>query len=127
MAQTYHTTILVTDIPKSKMFYDGMFRILGWKEIYDDEQAKAYTDEQFSVWIMPAKQVEPVRGYDAPGVDHLAFHVDRQEQVDEIHHWLVSVGAGVDRQPQRYPDYGETYYSVFFFDPDGTRLEVAFA
>ena len=88
---------------------------------------KAYSDDHFSVWIMPAKQDRPVRGYDAPGVDHLAFHVDRQEQVDQAHDWLVSVSARVDRRPQRYPDYGETYYSIFFFDPDGTRLEVVFA
>src|SRR5947209_6831874 len=122
MPQIYHTTILVSDINRSKPFYDGMFRLLGWREIAEGEQFKAYSDDHFSVWIMPAKQSEPLRGYDAPGVDHLAFHVERQEQVDQVYDWVLKSNARVDREPQKYPDYGTTYYSVFFFDPDGTRL-----
>ena len=37
--------------------------------------------------------------------------------------WLVSVNAEIESEPQEYA-YQPGYYAVFFYDPDGLKLEI---
>ncbi len=43
--------------------------------------------------------------------------------VDERHHWLLGAGAEIETPPQEYA-YSPGYYAVFFYDPDGLKLEI---
>jgi catechol 2,3-dioxygenase-like lactoylglutathione lyase family enzyme len=43
--------------------------------------------------------------------------------VDERHEWLVSTGAEIETPPGEYA-YLPGYYAVFFYDPDGIKLEI---
>jgi hypothetical protein len=43
--------------------------------------------------------------------------------VDERADWLGSVGAEIESEPQEYT-YSPGYYAMFFFDPDGMKLEI---
>ncbi len=124
MSYAYHTTVAVSDLEKSKAFYDGMFEQLEWESIFEDEGAQAWSDGKFDYWIVPAEINEPTRHNDGVGFNHLAFRVDSKEKVDHFFAWLNSVSAKIDSEPKAYPQYNNTYYAVFFFDPDGTRLEV---
>ena len=126
MSHAYHITDAVSDIERGKQFYHGMFRLLGWTLKYEDSGALAYSDGRFDFWIVPAESKEPNRGGDGTGFTHLAFRVENRENVDEFHRWLQTQEAHVDIEPKAYPQYSENYYAVFFFDADGTRLEVVF-
>ena len=43
--------------------------------------------------------------------------------VDERAEWLRDNGAELESEPQEYT-YIPGYYAVFFYDPDGLKLEI---
>jgi len=59
----------------------------------------------------------------AVGIHHVAFAAPSREAVDERAAWLRDTGAEIESGPQDY-DYSPGYYAVFFYDPDGLKLEV---
>lgn len=125
MSFAYHVTVGVSSLAQSKTFYDGMFSQLGWAVHHEDDESKAYASGDFNYWIIPAETSEPNRQNDGVGYNHLAIQVESKEAVDQLSEWLHSIDATIDIEPKAYHDYSENYYAVFFFDPDGTRLEVA--
>ena len=46
-----------------------------------------------------------------------------REAVDERAAWLRERGAVIESGPEEY-DYTPGYYAVFFYDPDGIKLEI---
>ena len=71
------------------------------------------------------RQAQSEGGVDryAPGLHHLAFGVPSRAVVDERAEWLRSAGAELESEPQEYT-YMPGYYAVFFYDPDGIKLEI---
>jgi len=59
----------------------------------------------------------------AVGIHHLAFAAADRDAVDERAAWLRERGAEIESDPAEY-DYGPGYYAVFFYDPDGLKLEI---
>ncbi len=47
----------------------------------------------------------------------------RGAAVDERADWLVERGAEIESGPEEYA-YQPGYYAVFFYDPDGIKLEI---
>jgi catechol 2,3-dioxygenase-like lactoylglutathione lyase family enzyme len=124
MSHAYHLTNAVSDISKSKRFYHSLFDQLKWTVKHEDDESAAYSDGQFDFWIVPAENGEGTPGDAGRGYNHLAIRVDTRDEVEGIYQWLLGSGARIDIPPTAYPQYSERYYAVFFFDPDGARLEV---
>lgn len=59
----------------------------------------------------------------AVGVHHVAFGVTSRAVVDERARWLIDHGASIESGPCEY-QYTPGYYAVFFYDPDGIKLEL---
>jgi glyoxylase I family protein len=59
----------------------------------------------------------------AVGIHHVAFVALSRDQVDERAAWLHDRGAEIESDPREY-DYTPHYYAVFFYDPDGIKLEI---
>ena len=57
------------------------------------------------------------------GLHHLALEAVSRSVVDERHEWLASTGATIESPPSEY-SYIPGYYAVFFYDPDGIKLEI---
>ncbi len=55
-------------------------------------------------------------------IDHFALAVESEERLMEIRDRLVAVGAS----PGEVTQFGPALLSVFFRDPDGAELEVAY-
>lgn len=53
----------------------------------------------------------------------LAFRRPDSEAVDERAEWLRERGAEIESDPAEY-DYGPGCCAVFFYDPDGLKLEI---
>jgi glyoxylase I family protein len=54
---------------------------------------------------------------------HLAFAAPGRAAVDEAARWLAGRGVAIEGGPgERH--YTPGYYAVFFYDPDGIKLEV---
>ena len=45
--------------------------------------------------------------------------------MDERAAWLQAQGAEIESGPEEY-DYREGYYALFFYDPDGFKLELMY-
>jgi glyoxylase I family protein len=58
------------------------------------------------------------------GVEHLAVFVDRRNEVDETYERCVELGVRIHHPPEEDNDE-PGYWALFFFDPDGFRIEVA--
>ena len=65
------------------------------------------------------------RAYDrySVGLHHLALEAMSRAVVDERAEWLRASGAELESEPQEY-SYMPGYYAVFFYDPDGMKLEI---
>jgi glyoxylase I family protein len=127
----HHVDLVVTDLERSLAFYR---ELLGWTESGDiaGEQGERV------VYIWPPNR--PAEGslglrekrsdahgvpYDryAVGVHHLAFGAASRAEVDDRFRWLERRGAAIESEPKEY-DYLPGYYAVFFYDPDGIKLEL---
>jgi catechol 2,3-dioxygenase-like lactoylglutathione lyase family enzyme len=57
------------------------------------------------------------------GMEHLAVFVDSRDEVDQTYERCLELGAEIHFPPQEDRDE-PGYWAVFFFDPDGFRIEV---
>ncbi len=81
-----------------------------------------------SIGIMRAQGAGVDRVHDrySPGLHHVAWQAASRADVDALHAVLTRIGAKVLDGPALYPEYGSTYYAVFFADPDGLKLEYVY-
>jgi catechol 2,3-dioxygenase-like lactoylglutathione lyase family enzyme len=72
-------------------------------------------------------EIRPADGgahrYYEVGIEHLAFKVERRDEVDDAYARCVSSGAEIHFPPEEDRDE-EGYYAFFAFDPDGIGVEV---
>jgi len=78
-----------------------------------------------SIGILDARGPNADRAHDryTIGLHHLAWTAESRADVDALYQHLLTIGAQVLYAPTEYPEYGPTYYAVFFSDPDGLKLE----
>jgi catechol 2,3-dioxygenase-like lactoylglutathione lyase family enzyme len=60
----------------------------------------------------------------APGFHHLAFNVERREQVDAIHALVRDLGAEILDGPGEFPFGPGGYYALYFLGPDRLKFEI---
>ena len=65
----------------------------------------------------------PVDRY-RPGLHYLSLEVGSRQEVDAVHQELVAMGAEVLDPPTDYPHYRETFYALFFNDPNDIKPEI---
>ena len=57
------------------------------------------------------------------GVHHICFYAASRDVVDDRFRCLRERGAVIESEPREYA-YTPGYYAVFFYDPDGIKLEI---
>lgn len=140
-----HIDLSVSDPDRAIPFYDAFFRALGFRRFESAEPDFVGSNPRRAAWfirypgspalfgveVRPAAGVSRAREIDryAPGTHHMAFHAESREAVDAIYAALRDAGGTVLDPPKDYggqPAYGDSYYAVFFADPDGAKLEVVY-
>ena len=120
-----HVYLTVSDLLRSKRFYDGVMKVLGYAQVESaigGDPHVHYYNRQFGFSLRPARAQATHDPY-APGLHHFCFRVHDERAVDRAAAELVA--AGVDATAaRRYPEYAPDYYATFFADPDGVRLEI---
>lgn len=124
----HHVDLVVSSIERSLPFYRELLGPLGWHGISEAEGERGET-----IWYLLGygtqiglREATSTAGeYDryAPGLHHLAFEAVSRGAVDERADWLRATGAVIESEPREYT-YTPGYYAVFFFDPDGMKLEI---
>ena len=122
-----HIKLSVTDFAKSQCFYRELFDQLGYTPIANSELSVAWvTPNGLGIWIAPVEVTDYPYRHGAAGLHHLCVKATSTEQVDAIHSFIVAKDMVILASPKRYPEYTADYYAVFFADPDGLKLEVAY-
>jgi catechol 2,3-dioxygenase-like lactoylglutathione lyase family enzyme len=132
MSPIDHLDIVVTSLQRSLAFYRGLLEPLGYVRVSEIEGERGervvYIGRQGgmgSVSLREAQSDAHAVPYDRYGVGlhHLAFAAPSREVVDERAAWLRAEGATIESGPEEY-GYTPGYYAVFFYDPDGIKLEL---
>ena len=123
----HHVDLVVSSIERSLPFYRDLLGPLGWYRVGEVEGERGET-----IWYVsgPAtslglREAQIEGDYDRYriGLHHLAFEAASRAFVDERAEWVRAQGAQIESEPQDYA-YIPGYYAVFFYDPDGIKLEI---
>jgi catechol 2,3-dioxygenase-like lactoylglutathione lyase family enzyme len=128
-----HVDLVVASLERSLPFYRGLLAPLGWTGLREVRGERGETICYLSVagagvaaLGLREKQSD---AHDTPydryaiGVHHVCFDAPSRELVDERARWLAEQGATIESGPREY-GYSPGYYAVFFYDPDGIKLEL---
>jgi glyoxylase I family protein len=127
VAGVHHVDLVVSSIERSLPFYRDLLAPLGYHRITEVEGERGET-----IWYLGGAEValglreaQSEGGHDRyrVGVHHVAFVAWSRGLVDERADWLAERGAEIESEPQEY-GYVPGYYAVFFYDPDGIKLEI---
>jgi catechol 2,3-dioxygenase-like lactoylglutathione lyase family enzyme len=130
-----HLDLVVTDLERSLEFYRGLLGPLGYvrEGVIAGERGERviYLNRVGGGGSLSLRQRQsPAHAvpYDryAVGIHHIAFAAASRTAVDERARWLGERGAMIESGPGEY-DYTPGYYAVFFYDPDGIKLEIVHA
>ena len=125
----HHVDLVVLSIERSLTFYRELLAPLGFHRIGEVEGERGET-----IWYLSgpgssiglreaqSEREQPLDRYEV-GLHHLALEASSRAAVDERASWLRSHGAEIESGPEEY-GYSPGYYAVFFFDPDGIKLEI---
>ena len=122
-----HIGINVPDLEVAKSYYDVMMPFLGYVPFFATDEQFSYRPEgdkpgtRIFFYLAPQKS-EYVRKH--VGLEHLAFRARTRRQVDEAHGKAQELGGRILFSPRLFPQYHETYYASFWFDPHGFLLEI---
>ena len=125
----HHVDLVVSSILRSLPFYRELLEPLGWHRVGEVEGERGET-----IWYIsgPGSSLglrEAQADTDGPfdryriGVHHVAFEAPSRFEVDERADWLLARGVAIESGPEEY-SYMPGYYAVFFYDPDGIKLEI---
>lgn len=127
-----HLDLAVADLGRSLAFYRGLLAPLGYvrESNITGERGERVTylgraGGGGSIGLRERQSDAHTAPYDRYeiGVHHLAFAAPSRALVDERARWLAEHGTTIESGPEEY-DYAPGYYAVFFYDPDGIKLEV---
>ncbi len=125
----HHVDLVVSSIERSLPFYRDLLAPLGYHRISEVEGERGETiwyliGPGTSIGLRQAQSESP-ESYDRyrVGLHHLALDASSRAAVDERAEWLRARGAEIESGPEEY-GYAEGYYAVFFYDPDGIKLEI---
>ena len=120
-----HISVAVSDLARSKRFYDAALGALGAEPVAASESACSYAldgIDDFSIHAVSLGQElpPPARQY------HFAFAAANRGAVERFYRAAVEAGGIGDGPPGLRPQYHPGYYAAFVLDPDGHRIEAVF-
>ena len=129
-----HVSITVSDLSKAMEFLGPLLRFLGYTVgsiIHDPRSNHDLTvnlngrnGTAFNVWqAEPGLARHPFEVYE-PGLHHVAFNVERHDQVDEVYRLVGELGGEILDGPGEFPFGLGGYYAVYFRGPDRLKFEV---
>jgi catechol 2,3-dioxygenase-like lactoylglutathione lyase family enzyme len=116
-----HIDLVVSSLERSLPFYKEL--LSAWGKVYDHTIEGERGEEVHYIGLAESQTEGDFDRYGL-GVHHVCFSATSREQVDERAGWLREQ-AEIESGPEEY-DYVEGYYAVFFYDPDGLKLEIAY-
>jgi lactoylglutathione lyase len=122
--QTGHIGLNVTSLERSKKFYQDVFGFSVVAESNAEGKKFVFLGLDGNLVLTLWEQSEGEFATSRPGLHHLSFQVESMEQVKEYEDKLKAIGAKFAYEGVVPHQEGSQSGGVFFFDPDGIRLEI---
>jgi glyoxylase I family protein len=124
----HHVDLVVSSIERSLPFYSGLLGPLGFHTVSEVEGERGETiwylgGPGTSVGLREAQSESDRFDRYRVGLHHVAFEAGSRSEVDERADWLRAQDVELESEPQEFT-YLPGYYAVFFYDPDGLKLEI---
>lgn len=114
-----HITVAVSDLTKSRLFYERALTPLGYTLSFGKENMFWAFDigNGCLFEIQQADSASPLTCI------HVAFRAKNRADVDAFYQSALAAGARDNGAPGPRPDYAPDYYACFILDPDGYNIE----
>ena len=112
-----HVTIGVSDVERSKAFYDAALLPLGIERLYAEGATFAGYGISPRAFFWIGHRDTPQTGV------HVAFTAQSRAIVDQFHEAALAAGGQDNGQPGIRSHYHPDYYGAFVLDPDGHNIE----
>ena len=124
----HHVDLVVSSIERSLPFYQGLLGPLGFYQVTEVEGERGETIWYLSgpgtaIGLREAQSESQEYDRYRIGLHHIAFEAESRAEIDERAAWLATQDVEIESEPQEYT-YMPGYYAVFFYDPDGIKLEI---
>ncbi|MDG5472791.1 VOC family protein [Jeotgalibacillus sp. ET6] len=122
----HHLEIYVSDLKQSHKYWSWLLGSLGWSPYQKWEKGFSYKCSEAYLVFVEAEEDFKEAGYHRKriGLNHLAFHAQSKEHVDEL-------AAEMKRRKERvlyesqYPFVGgPAHYALYGEDPDRIKVEI---
>ncbi len=122
----HHVEIYVSDLENSRLFWSWLLEKLGYVLFQEWREGFSYLlEDTYLVFVQTEEKYRDVPFHRCrTGLNHLAFHVQDQQEVDVFSRLLKEKQIPIlyeDRHPHAG---GEDSYIVFFEDPDRIKVEL---
>jgi glyoxylase I family protein len=130
-----HVSVTVSNLAEAMKFFTPFLKFLGYQigDVIQDPNGQRLT-----VNVLPGPRSVAVNIWEAKpelakhrfevyevGLHHLAFLVEKREQIDQVHDLVISLGAEILDGPAEFPYDGPNgWYAVYFLGPDRMKFEV---
>jgi catechol 2,3-dioxygenase-like lactoylglutathione lyase family enzyme len=116
-----HVCLEVSDMNRSRTFYDGVLKHLGFRIWAEGTDYVGYgTNERPHFWLNLSDSKQSTERV------HIAFPAESRAQVDSFYKLSLELGARSEGVPGLRPEYHPHYYGAFVLDPDGNNIEAVF-
>lgn len=122
----HHVEINVSDLARSRYFYDWLLPQLGYGQYQAWPQGFSYRLKDTYLVFVQTEKDHRHRSYHrkATGLNHLAFHAS-QSLIESIENQLKERNLSV-LYPDKHPyACGKDCYALFIEDPDRIKIELA--
>jgi glyoxylase I family protein len=127
----FHVDLVVSDIDRALRFYRGVFGPLGWHGVHEIAGERGETIHYVhgpgsTIGLRQAPDGAaslPVDRYRV-GLHHMCMEAPTEEGLYAAAERITALGGTISEGPRHFPEYRDGYHAIFFFDPDGIKLEL---
>lgn len=128
--EIHHIEINVSDLNKTTEFWNWLLlQELGYTKFQEWKSGISYKlSNTYLVFVQTEKEYLNIPYHrKRSGLNHLAFHIDTNAQVDEMTIKLKKKGIKILYEHKHPYAGGENYYALFFEDPNRIKVEIVSA
>ncbi|WP_019156678.1 VOC family protein [Robertmurraya massiliosenegalensis] len=122
----HHLEIYVSNLEDSKKFWGWLLEEIGYKPFQKWKNGQSWKlGDTYLVFVQTEERFLDIPYHRSRvGLNHLAFHVESRQQVDDLTMKLRARSVNILYQNKHPYAGGPNHYAVYFEDPDRIKVEL---